>query len=89
MPNPSGFALKLEKFLRMAKIPYEVSPELNLTTSNLYISIIYEVFIIMHCCPNLQIDTTCPKGERQKVPWITLNGENFTDSQLIIEELEK
>ena len=29
-----------------------------------------------------------PMGPKNKVPWITLNGEDFTDSELIIQELQ-
>lgn len=36
-----------------------------------------------------QIDTKKPFGPSGKTPWITLNGTNLTDSQLIIEYLSK
>ncbi|CAL8096534.1 unnamed protein product [Orchesella dallaii] len=57
-PNASPFALKLETYLRMAKIPYE----------------------------NDFVDGMGPKG---KTPWITLNGQHISDSQLCIEFLAK
>jgi hypothetical protein len=57
VPNNSAFALKLETFLRMANIPY-------------------------------QLDHSTPFAPTTgKTPWITLNGENYVDSQLIIEFL--
>lgn len=55
-PNPSPFVLKLETYLRMAKIPYEV-------------------------------DFEQPLGPLGKSPWITFNGKDYPDSQLIIELL--
>ncbi|ODM93959.1 hypothetical protein Ocin01_12720 [Orchesella cincta] len=55
VPNPSPFAMKLETYLRMAKITYE-----------------------------LDFENSWGKG---KTPWITLNGEHISDSQMIIERL--
>ena len=55
-PTPSPFVLKLETYLRMAKIPYVV-------------------------------DHTQPAGPLGKCPWITFNGKDMGDSQLIIEFL--
>lgn len=55
-PNLSPFVLKLETYLRMALIPYE-------------------------------IDFDEPIGPKGKCPWITVNGEEIADSQLIIEKL--
>lgn len=55
-PNLSPFVVKLETYLRMAKIPY-------------------------------QVDYEEPIGPKGKCPWITLNGEEIGDSQLIIEKL--
>lgn len=55
-PNLSPFVLKLETYLRMADIKYE-------------------------------IDFEEPLGSKGKSPWITLNGQEFTDSQLIMEHL--
>jgi len=57
-PSISPFPLKLETYLRMAKIPYE----------------------------NDFDEPMSPKG---KTPWITLNGEEISDSQLILEALAK
>ncbi|KAG0710770.1 Failed axon connections [Chionoecetes opilio] len=56
LPNLSPFVLKLETYLRMADIKYEV-------------------------------DFEEPLGAKNKAPWITLNGEELTDSQLIVEHL--
>ncbi|ODM86653.1 hypothetical protein Ocin01_20029 [Orchesella cincta] len=56
VPNPSPFAMKLETYLRMAKITYE-------------------------------LDFENPWGAKGKTPWITLNGEHISDSQMIIERL--
>lgn len=58
MPNISPFVLKLETYLRMADIPYQIS-------------------------------TKKPFGPSGKTPWISLNGIDVTDSQLIIEYLNK
>lgn len=58
LPNISPFPLKLETYLRLAKIPYE----------------------------NDFGDFMSPKG---KCPYITLNGEDISDSQLILEHLNK
>ncbi|XP_068223255.1 failed axon connections-like [Palaemon carinicauda] len=55
-PNASPFVMKLETYLRLAKITY--------------------VF-----------DDTEPIGPKGQGPWITLNGEEIADSQLIIEAL--
>lgn len=55
-PNLSPFVVKLETYLRMAEIPYE-------------------------------LDFEEPMGPKGKAPWITLNGEEIGDSQLIIERL--
>jgi hypothetical protein len=57
---PSPFVLKLETYLRMAKIDYEYDADPK--------------------------NTFGPKG---KTPWISLNGEHVSDSQLCIEFLEK
>ncbi|KAK7082017.1 hypothetical protein SK128_002002 [Halocaridina rubra] len=57
-PNLSPFVVKLETYLRMAAIPYE-------------------------------LDTVEPIGPKGKCPWITLNGEEIADSQLIMEKLSK
>ncbi|XP_063606667.1 failed axon connections homolog [Penaeus indicus] len=57
-PNMSPFVIKLETFLRMAKIPYKV-------------------------------DFEEPFGPKGKTPWITLNGEELTDSQLVMAELTR
>ncbi|XP_021946794.1 failed axon connections homolog [Folsomia candida] len=58
IPSISPFVLKLETYLRMVDIPY-------------------------------QVDTTKPFGPSGKTPWISLNGVDMTDSQLIIEFLNK
>ncbi|XP_076047865.1 failed axon connections homolog isoform X1 [Oratosquilla oratoria] len=55
-PNLSPFVVKLETYLRMADIKYE-------------------------------IDCEEPMGPKGKLPWITLNGKEMADSQLIMEEL--
>nr|XP_045603775.1 failed axon connections homolog [Procambarus clarkii]XP_045603776.1 failed axon connections homolog [Procambarus clarkii]XP_045603777.1 failed axon connections homolog [Procambarus clarkii] len=55
-PNLSPFVVKLETYLRMAEIPY-------------------------------QVDYEEPFGPKGKSPWITLNGEEIGDSQLIMEKL--
>ncbi|XP_047484501.1 failed axon connections homolog isoform X2 [Penaeus chinensis] len=55
-PSLSPFVVKLETYLRMADIPY-------------------------------QIDHDEPMGVKGKSPWITLNGEDMADSQLIMEYL--
>ncbi|XP_037793158.1 failed axon connections homolog isoform X2 [Penaeus monodon] len=57
-PNMSPFVIKLETFLRLAKIPYKV-------------------------------DFEEPFGPKGKTPWITLNDEELTDSQLVMEELTR
>ncbi|XP_067121387.1 failed axon connections homolog isoform X1 [Centruroides vittatus] len=59
IPSLSPFVLKLETYLRMAKIPYE---------------------------NDFSGSSTGPKG---KVPYITLNGMEMGDSQLIIEFLNE
>lgn len=58
VPTPSPFVLKLETYLRMAKIAYEVDKS----------------------------DIWGPKG---KTPWISINGQHVSDSQLIVEFLGK
>ncbi|XP_042856701.1 failed axon connections homolog [Penaeus japonicus] len=55
-PSPSPSILKLETYLRIAEIPY-------------------------------QIDHEEPMGKKGKCPWITVNGEDVADSQLIMEYL--
>ncbi|XP_071545191.1 failed axon connections homolog [Panulirus ornatus] len=55
-PGTSPYVLKLETYLRLAKIPYVM-------------------------------DFTEPLGPKGLSPWITLNGEEFADSQLVIEHL--
>ncbi|KAK8754398.1 hypothetical protein OTU49_016061 [Cherax quadricarinatus] len=55
-PSLSPFVVKLETYLRMAEIPY-------------------------------QVDYDEPFGPKGKCPWITLNGEEIGDSQLIMERL--
>ncbi|KAK7082016.1 hypothetical protein SK128_002001 [Halocaridina rubra] len=55
-PNLSPFVMKLEMYLRMARIPYQIDHEESLG----------------------------PKG---KSPWITLNGEEIADSQIIMDRL--
>ena len=55
----SPFALKLETYLRLKKIPYET----------------------LYC---LKFD-----GKKRFIPYIELNGEQMSDSNLIIQELEK
>ncbi|XP_042863715.1 failed axon connections homolog [Penaeus japonicus] len=55
-PSLSPFVIKLETYLRMADIPY-------------------------------QVDYEEPMGPKGKSPWITLNGEDMADSQLIMERL--
>ncbi|XP_029637837.1 failed axon connections homolog [Octopus sinensis] len=57
-PNISPFAIKLETFLRMAKLPY-------------------------------QVEYTFEMSPKHKIPWITYNGEVVSDSQFIIEYLNK
>ncbi|XP_064105417.1 failed axon connections homolog isoform X1 [Macrobrachium nipponense] len=57
-PNVSPFVVKLETYLRMAEIPYE-------------------------------LDFEEPLGPKGKCPWITWNGKDLADSQLIIEALSK
>ncbi|CAI9724092.1 Hypothetical predicted protein [Octopus vulgaris] len=57
-PNISPFAIKLETFLRMAKLPY-------------------------------QVEYTHKMSPKHKSPWITYNGEAVSDSQFIIEYLNK
>jgi glutathione S-transferase len=59
VPNLSPFSLKLETFLRMAKIDYEIDTK-----------------------------DAC-WGPTGKFPWISINGQHYGDSQLIIEHLEK
>lgn len=39
------------------------------------------------CCPCLQTDFEEPLGAKGKSPWVTLNGEDLADSQLVIEWL--
>lgn len=55
-PNVSPFVLRLETYLRLAKIPY-------------------------------QLDYEEPTGPKDKSPWVTWNGEDIADSQIIIERL--
>ncbi|KAG7153742.1 failed axon connections homolog [Homarus americanus] len=55
-PNMSPFVLKLETYLRLAQITY-------------------------------QVDYEEPLGPKALCPWITLNGEEVADSQLIMERL--
>lgn len=43
----------------------------------------------MMCNCEIQVDTTKPFGPSGKTPWISLNGVDMTDSQLIIEFLNK
>ncbi|GAB1608545.1 failed axon connections homolog [Argonauta hians] len=57
-PNISPFAIKLETYLRMAKLPY-------------------------------QVEYTAKLSPKNKSPWITYNGEVVSDSQFIIEYLNK
>lgn len=57
-PNTSPFVIKLETYLRLAKITY--------------------VF-----------DDAEPIGPKGQSPWITLNGEEIADSQLVMEALAK
>ncbi|RDD46515.1 Failed axon connections-like protein [Trichoplax sp. H2] len=57
-PSASPFALKLETYLRMAKIPYEV-------------------------------DGSSTFSKKSKIPWITLNDEDVTDSYFSIEHVKK
>ncbi|CAL8096531.1 unnamed protein product [Orchesella dallaii] len=57
-PNASPFVIKLETYLRMTNIPYE-------------------------------IDLGDGMGPKGKTPWITLNGQHVSDSQLCIEFLAK
>ncbi|KAK3851649.1 hypothetical protein Pcinc_041719 [Petrolisthes cinctipes] len=55
-PSVSPYVIKLEMYLRMSDIQY-------------------------------QIDYDEPLGPKGKSPWITLNGEDIADSQIIIEKL--
>ncbi|XP_071545471.1 failed axon connections homolog [Panulirus ornatus] len=55
-PHLSPFVMKLETYLRLAKIPYK-------------------------------LDFTEPFGPKGKSPWITFNGEEIGDSQLVMEHL--
>lgn len=57
-PNLSPFAIKLETYLRMAKIPY-------------------------------QNEYSRKMSPKSKTPWIMLNGKVYSDSQFIIEFLNK
>jgi len=56
-PSISTYALKLETYLRMHDIPY-------------------------------QVDFSTPTGTKGKLPWITLNGVDVADTELIIRHLE-
>ncbi|ODM89382.1 hypothetical protein Ocin01_17300, partial [Orchesella cincta] len=69
LPSLSPFGLKLETYLRMAKIPYEASLYLYIAVS--------------------AIETKDLMGPHGKMPWVTYNGVNIADSQLIIEFLNK
>lgn len=55
-PNISPFVMKLETYLRLASIPYEV-------------------------------DYVEPLGPKGQCPWVTFNGQELADSQLVIEHL--
>lgn len=44
---------------------------------------------LLHGYLFFQLDFEVPFGSKGKTPWITLNGEHYTDSQLIIELLTK
>ncbi|KAK4293102.1 hypothetical protein Pmani_034175 [Petrolisthes manimaculis] len=55
-PNLSPFALKVETFLRLANIKYEV-------------------------------DTKTPFGPKGKCPWVSINGDDLTDSEFVIDDL--
>ncbi|GAB1608544.1 failed axon connections homolog [Argonauta hians] len=57
-PNLSPFTIKLETFVRMAKLPF-------------------------------QVEYTMEMSSKQKMPWISYNDEVITDSQFIIEYLNK
>ena len=35
-----------------------------------------------------QIESEEPMGSKGKLPWITLNGEDYSDSELIIQKLQ-
>ncbi|KAK7073891.1 hypothetical protein SK128_011751 [Halocaridina rubra] len=56
--NLSPFAIKVETYLRLAKIKYEV-------------------------------DSNSPFGPKKKCPWITLNGEDVGDSEMVIQKLSQ
>ena len=72
----SPFALKLETYLRMSGIPYEVTGLIiNPGTDNL------KNFI--------QCDFDEPFGPKGKTPWITLNEDEIGDSQICLELLNR
>ena len=77
-PSTSPFVMKLETYLRMADIKYEVI--LNFNWSQLRSIFIYFL---------LQPEFKKWFGPTGKAPWISLNGEHMGDSQLIMEFLAK
>jgi hypothetical protein len=77
-PCISPFALKLETYLRMAGIPYQV----NLLKQTNQISKINHLKF-----KYMQNDFEQPMGPKGKTPWITLNGKKIGDSQLCLELL--
>lgn len=77
-PSLSPFVLKLETYLRMAKIPYQV---------NIHDYSFYNYLIPRLILNFIQNDFENPMGPKGKTPWITLNGEDIADSQICIERL--
>ena len=75
-PSPSPFPLKLETYLRMANIPYEV---FSFFQFRFIQNIVYSFCV--------QCDFEEPFGPKGKTPWITINGQEIADSQLCLEFL--
>lgn len=76
-PCISPFALKLETYLRIAGIAYQV----NKFQLHLIVSFSNSI--------NTQNDFDEPMGPKGKTPWITLNGKKVGDSQLCLELLSE
>ena len=75
-PTPSPFALKLETWLRMSGIPYQVKMLLQINNQQI-------IFIF------IQNEFSIQLSKKGQIPWITLNNEDIGDSQFCIEYLSK